>query len=236
MINRIIQFSFLITILILPGCTTNSDLNEQSASISYQKLGSPVGDLTDDDLSEEEASKFRDFALSVTEDPGTDSISLLRIFSKFFGQGTEETKARLIAQREAMTGYSSFQLDSNIFKITYKGNHRTKKERINNFALLRSAEITIENGFKYFIIINSDQYSTLKSYTSPVTAETEINPDLSGGLFGPTATTTISGGETTYSESPTSSNTIICFKEKPEGFSYNARFLEKSLKQKYNIK
>ena len=53
---------------------------------------------------------------------------------------------------------------SNKFKIGYDGNkwHSdpvNRKERVIDLALLRSAEVALENGFKYFIITDSKAYT-----------------------------------------------------------------------------
>ena len=53
---------------------------------------------------------------------------------------------------------------SNQFKIGYDGNkwHSdpvNRKERVIDLALLRSAEVALENGFKYFIINDSSTYT-----------------------------------------------------------------------------
>ena len=53
---------------------------------------------------------------------------------------------------------------SNRFKIGYDGNkwHSdpiNRKERVIDLALLRSAEVALENGFKYFIISDSKAYT-----------------------------------------------------------------------------
>ena len=34
---------------------------------------------------------------------------------------------------------------------------------------------------------------------------------------------------------PTASNTIVCFNEKPEEFSFNAEFVARSLREKYGL-
>ena len=105
-------------------------------------------------------------------------------------------------------GYSNTIIDENIFKVSFKGNGFTSKERVEDFTLLRSAEITLQYGFKYFIIINSDSYSTLTAYQNNI-----------------------------YSK-PSSTNIIKCFKRKPKfnTIIYNANFIKKSIKEKYNIK
>jgi hypothetical protein len=151
-------------------------------------------------------------------------------------------------QKQGATGgYTSTQLDANVFQVTFKGNGFTAKDRASDFALLRSAELALENGYEYFIIIDAQQYSKNSTFTTPTTSTTNINANTYGSAYGygnygtysgntyGTATTTTYGGQTFNISKPRASNTIVCFKEKPEGFSYNARFIEKSLKDKYEL-
>lgn len=151
-------------------------------------------------------------------------------------------------QKESATGgYSSTQLDTNVFQVTFKGNGSTSRERASDFALLRSAELTLEHGFEYFVIIDAQQYSKNSTFTTPVTSTTNINTNTYGTAYGygnygtysgntyGTATTTTYGGQTYLISKPRAANTIVCFKGKPEGFSYSARFIEKSLKGKYEL-
>ncbi|MBM23859.1 MAG: hypothetical protein CMD78_06305 [Gammaproteobacteria bacterium] len=63
-------------------------------------------------------------------------------------------------------GYWNERIEStsNKFKIGYDGNkwHSdpiNRKERVIDLALLRSAEVALENGFKYFIITDSKAYT-----------------------------------------------------------------------------
>src|SRR5882724_2256033 len=51
-------------------------------------------------------------------------------------------------------GFSETQLDKNVFRVSFKGNGYTQAERAEEMALLRSAELTLKNGFKYFVIID----------------------------------------------------------------------------------
>lgn len=144
-------------------------------------------------------------------------------------------------------GFSSTQLDTNVFTVSFKGNGYTSREKANDYALLRSADITLAHGYKYFAIIDAQQYSINSTHSTPTTATTNINANTYGSAYGygnaatynantyGTATTTISGGETYNISKPRTSNTIVCFTEKPQGFSYNAEFIAKNLKAKYGI-
>jgi hypothetical protein len=145
-------------------------------------------------------------------------------------------------------GYSETQLDENVFKVAFRGNGYTGRERVDDFTLLRSAELTIQSGYKYFVIVNANSYTSNSTYITPTIATTNVNANSYGtaniydnnatyneNTYG-TATTTVSGGQTYNISKPSSSNTIVCFKEKPTtGFSYNAEFIFKNITKKYDI-
>lgn len=144
-------------------------------------------------------------------------------------------------------GYWSSQFDENVFQVTFKGNGYTDREKANDFALLRSAELALENGYQHFVIVDGQQYTKDSSFTTPITATTNLTSNTYGSAssygnttnyYGNTygsATTMVSGGQTFHISKPTASNTIVCFKEKPEGFSFNAEFVAKSLRGKYGL-
>ncbi|KXI29136.1 CC0125/CC1285 family lipoprotein [Paraglaciecola hydrolytica] len=134
-------------------------------------------------------------------------------------------------------GYSETQLDENVFTVSFRGNGFTAKERVADFTLLRSAELTIQSGYKYFVIVNSNTSTSNSTYTTPTTSNTTASVYGSGNYAYGNATTTTSGGQTYNISKPSASNTIVCFKEKPKnGFSYNAEFIFKNITKKYDIK
>jgi hypothetical protein len=126
-----------------------------------------------------------------------------------------------------MGGYSDIQLGENIFKVSFRGNGYTRAERAANFCLLRSAEIALENGFNYFVIVESGQSSTISAFTTPTTTT----------ATGSTTTTTYHG-QTYIISKPSSTNMILCYKEKPDiqGLVFAAEYVSKSIRQKYDIK
>jgi hypothetical protein len=124
----------------------------------------------------------------------------------------------------AFGGYTDTQLDKNVFSVVVKSNQYTSKERTEDFALLRCAELTLQHGYEYFIIIDADNYVKTTKYTTA---------NLSNNTL--TGTTNVNAITNTMVK-PRSSNTISCFIEKPEfGFSYNAKFIYDSLSLKYGI-
>ena len=123
-------------------------------------------------------------------------------------------------------GYSETQLDENVFKVTFHGNGYTGRERVEDFTLLRSAELTLENGYKYFAVIDENSYTSNSTYTTPTTSYTTGSAYGNGNYAYGNATTTTYGGQTYNISKPSSSNTIVCFKEKPSSiFTYNAEFI-----------
>ena len=60
-------------------------------------------------------------------------------------------------------GFSETQLSENVFQVSFRGNGYTSRERASDFALLRSSELSLLNGYRYFIIIEAGQSSSLSS-------------------------------------------------------------------------
>ena len=111
-------------------------------------------------------------------------------------------------------GYSDIKLDDNVFQIYFKGNYRTGMERVNDFALLRAAEVTLKNGCDYFAILDGNQYvkEYINSYNFSMISSAEIV------------------------RKPGMILKIRCFKEKPDVFAYNAKNIVKNISKKYGLK
>ena len=131
-------------------------------------------------------------------------------------------------------GYRDVQLAENVFKVTVEANGYTSSSKATDLALLRSADLAIEHGFKYFVIgaTSDDSYSS--SYTTPTT--TNINVTSYGNTAYGTAQTY--GGQTYIFQFPTPSMTITCFKEKPsfQATIYDAEMATKSLRAQLGVK
>jgi len=112
---------------------------------------------------------------------------------------------------------SSTWLDANRFIVAYPRNSTDRQ--VVDLALLHSAEIALQNGFNYFIVVNTDD-SVAKSAGALPAAATEF---------------TVYNGIRYQHASPASSNTIICFERKPQGFAYVALFVKASLRAKYGL-
>lgn len=53
-------------------------------------------------------------------------------------------------------GYSEQKIEDNRFRIMFKGNSLTERETVENFLLYRAAEVTVEEGYDYFVVVRED--------------------------------------------------------------------------------
>lgn len=134
-------------------------------------------------------------------------------------------------------GYSETQLGENIFQVTFRGNGYTSRERASDFTLLRSAEVALKHGFRYFVVVRSGGGSRVGVYTTPMTSYSTGSAYASGGYAYGNAATTTYGGQAFLISKPRVIDTILCYKEKPKtgALVFDAEFVVKSLKQKYGL-
>ncbi len=135
-------------------------------------------------------------------------------------------------------GFSETQLDENVFQVRFNGNAYTSGERASDFTLLRSAELARGHGYGYFVIVQNKGGYSYSAYTTPTQSHTTATATTQGNTTNVSANTTTSGGHTYVYAKPSTLNTIVCFRERPEnvqGMVYNAEFVSRSLSQKYGI-
>jgi hypothetical protein len=54
------------------------------------------------------------------------------------------------------TGYTDEQLASNRYRVTFTGNAATRRDTVENYLLLRSAEVTLKAGYHWFVFDTRD--------------------------------------------------------------------------------
>jgi len=54
------------------------------------------------------------------------------------------------------TGYTDQQLTANRYRITFTGNSATRRETVENYLLLRAAEVTLKADYRYFLFDTRD--------------------------------------------------------------------------------
>ena len=73
-------------------------------------------------------------------------------------------------------GYADQQLESNKFRVTFEGNSSTDLATIENYVLYRAAEVTLESGADYFVVVDQSRDAE-RSFNSTGTV-------FGGGGFG----------------------------------------------------
>lgn len=64
-------------------------------------------------------------------------------------------------------GYSELALNKDTYAVTFQGNEETNRDRVENYALRRSAELTLKNGYKYFVKVAGNTREDLSTHTTP---------------------------------------------------------------------
>lgn len=49
-------------------------------------------------------------------------------------------------------GYSEQRLEDDHFRVMFSGNHSTPRDQVENFLLYRAAELTVQEGYDYFVV------------------------------------------------------------------------------------
>ncbi len=128
-------------------------------------------------------------------------------------------------------GYSEIQLGDDTFQVSFNGNGYTCPERASDFTLLRGAEVAEQHGFPYFVIVNAENASRSSTFTTPTTITGSASV-VGNTVYGSAST---AGGETYTIEKPGRRATIIGLKTKPDGVSFETRYVIRSLRDKYDI-
>lgn len=134
-------------------------------------------------------------------------------------------------------GFTESQLDTNVFRVTVNGNGSTTPERAEEMALLRSAELTLQHGFTHFAIADGRSRSEVITIDTPAQAATTGTISTYGNMSFLNAKSRITGGDSFSVVKPSTSNTIVCFKGKPQisALVYDARLIMNSIGPKYGI-
>ncbi len=133
-------------------------------------------------------------------------------------------------------GFSDIRLGQDVFSINFQGNAFTSAKRTEDFAMLRAAEVTAENGFLFFAILRAENTTSVRSHTVPGVAAYSGAGTYAGG----TGTYAGSGAavppQTSTTVTARSSLLIQCYAEKPDAVPVlEAAVVKDSIKGKYKI-
>ncbi len=65
-------------------------------------------------------------------------------------------------------GYSEQRIEEDRFRVTFSGNHSTRRETVETFLLYRAAELTVAQGYDYFIATEQETEAASTYHTRPV--------------------------------------------------------------------
>ena len=83
------------------------------------------------------------------------------------GCATETTYRPATGQGFARTGYSDRQIEPNRFLVSFSGNSVTSRDTVERYLFFRSAELTLQNGYDYFVMADRDTDLRSRTYTTP---------------------------------------------------------------------
>ena len=138
-------------------------------------------------------------------------------------------------------GYYDQQLSKNVYRLHYQCGRGDSSGKASDFALLRAAELALENNYSHFVILKRDDETRNRSSHIRGRRETTINfdeYDSSTGNGRGEAVTHVTGGSThRYSEA----RSLLLVElsqggDAPEGkVVYNAAYVKSSISQKYQL-
>ncbi len=79
------------------------------------------------------------------------------------------------------TGFSERQVENDRWLVTFAGNTVTDRDTVERYLLFRAAQLTQQNGFDYFVMVQRDTDRQARTYSDP------IGPSYGGwgGYWGP---------------------------------------------------
>ena len=134
-------------------------------------------------------------------------------------------------------GFTDTQLAPDVFRISFSGNAYTSSDRVQDFALLRAAELTLANDAQYFAVISSAEQSRKATHVTPGSSHTTGTVSAYGNTGYYSGTTTHSPPQAHTFYKPGVGMMIRTFQTKPEGdLVFDAHFIADSIRAKYGIK
>jgi len=132
-------------------------------------------------------------------------------------------------------GYSETKLGADVYRVSFTGDTYTPPVVATDYALLRSADVALGQGFPYFAIVNGADVVQVGQVTTPSTTSTTY--ETRGNTLYEVKTTR--PGTTYTTATPSSSNTVVLYKNRPANSKvliYDAREIYSQLTKKYGVK
>ncbi len=119
-------------------------------------------------------------------------------------------------------GYSEMQIDSNVYRVSFRGDGATKPDQADEMSLLRCAELMAEKGFPFFVIQSGQAFASTHQFSDPIQVKVRESK------------ATVTGGDSFTISIPSVVKTIVGLRERPaSGIAYNTQQIVSSLGPKY---
>jgi hypothetical protein len=69
--------------------------------------------------------------------------------------------------QKASGGYSELRVEENRFRVNFQGNTLTSREAVEGYLLFRAAEVTVQNGYDWFSIVDRATDKQSRTYVEP---------------------------------------------------------------------
>jgi hypothetical protein len=109
-------------------------------------------------------------------------------------------------------GYSDQQIESDRYRVKFEGNTATPRETVEDFALYRAAELTLQTGNDYFKVVSKEVEPVVGSVRG---VSPGIGIGIGGGNVGFGLSTALGGSRADYSYA-TYLDIVVAKGEKPE--------------------
>ncbi len=83
------------------------------------------------------------------------------------GCATETTSRPATGQGFSRTGFSERQVEPDRFLVSFAGNSVTSRDTVERYLLFRAAELTLQQGYDYFLMAQRDTDLQSRTYTTP---------------------------------------------------------------------
>lgn len=68
---------------------------------------------------------------------------------------------------EFRTGYFDQPIEANRYRVSFAGNSLTSRETVERYLLYRAAQLTLEQGYEHFVLVDRDTERRTRTYVDP---------------------------------------------------------------------
>ena len=134
-------------------------------------------------------------------------------------------------------GYSDTRLAPDSFRVMFRGNAYTSPERMQDFALLRAADVVQQHGFTCFAVENERSSTAVEGDKTSGTSVTSGSVETYGNGANMTGQPTSTRFQIYDFDNPQIGLLVRGFQTKPANvFTFEVSSLQQSIRQKYGIK